>query len=108
MGYHENKKIIEICQACAALCHHCAASCLEEPEPKMMVRCIQLDMVCAALCTTTAQLLSLGGEHAAALAKVCAAACEECAAECSKHTNVHCQECATACKLCAEACKNVS
>lgn len=108
MGYHENKKIIEVCMACAALCNHCATSCLEETDTKMMARCIQLDMECAALCSTTAQLLSLGSLHATALAKLCATACEECADECSKHTNTHCQECATACKMCAEACKNVS
>jgi hypothetical protein len=107
MTYHENKETIDACLASAALCHHCAASCLQETDVKMMANCIQLDMECAALCTATAQLLSLGSPHASALAKICAAACEACAAECSKHTNVHCQECATACKICADYCKNV-
>ncbi|CAN1571537.1 DUF326 domain containing protein [Spirosomataceae bacterium] len=107
MAYHENKKTIEACLACAALCHHCASSCLQETDPKMMARCIQLDMECAAICTATAQLLSLGSPHATALAKICADACAACATECSKHTNEHCKECAEACKICAEACKNV-
>jgi hypothetical protein len=98
MAYHENKKTIEACLACAALCHHCASSCLQETDPKMMARCIQLDMECAAICTATAQLLSLGSPHATALAKICADACAACATECSKHTNEHCKEC---------ACKNV-
>lgn len=107
MAYHENKKTIEACLACAALCHHCASSCLQETDPKMMARCIQLDMECAAICTATAQLLSLGSPHATALAKICAEACAACATECSKHTNEHCKECAEACKICAQACKNV-
>jgi hypothetical protein len=107
MAYHENKKTIEACLACAALCHHCASSCLQETDPKMMARCIQLDMECAAICTATAQLLSLGSPHATALAKICADACAACATECSKHTNEHCKECAEACKICAEACKNI-
>ena len=72
-----------------------------------MGRCMQLDMECAAICTATAQLLSLGSPHATALAKICAEACAACATECSKHTNEHCKECAEACKICAEACKNV-
>ncbi len=35
-----NKKCIEACLACAAVCNHCAASCLQEPDPKMMAKCI--------------------------------------------------------------------
>ena len=107
MGYHENRKTIDACLACAALCNHCAASCLQETDTKMMVKCIQLDMECAALCYATAQLLSLGSNHAGALAKLCAALCEECATECGKHENEHCSECSTACKECAEACLSI-
>ena len=107
MGYHENKKTIEACLKSAALCNHCAASCLQESDTKMMVNCIQLDMECAALCYATAQLLSFGSKNAKDLAKICAAACEACAAECEKHENVHCKECAAACIECKEACLSV-
>ncbi len=107
MGYHENKKIIEACLKCAVLCNHCAASCLEESDTKMMVKCIQMDMECATICYATAQLLSLGSKHAKAITKLCAALCEDCATECKKHENVHCQECAKACKDCAEACLSI-
>ena len=104
MGYHENKKIIEACLKCATLCNHCASSCLEEPDVKMMAKCIQLDMECAAICYATAQLLSLGSKHSKAMAKLCAELCQECHKECKKHENKHCKECADACKECAEAC----
>ena len=107
MGYHENKKVIDACLKCAALCNHCAASCLQESDTKMMVKCIQHDMECAALCYATAQLLSLGSKHAATIAKLCAALCEECATECGKHENEHCKECASACKECSIACMSI-
>jgi hypothetical protein len=104
MGYHENKKIIEACLKCAALCNHCASSCLQEIDIKMMAKCIQLDMECAAICYATAQLLSLGSKHSKAMAKLCAELCQDCHKECKKHENKHCQECSDACKECAEAC----
>lgn len=107
MDYHENKKIIEASLKCAALCNHCAASCLQENDTKMMVKCIQLDMECAAICYATAQLLSLGSKHSKAIAKLCAEFCNECAEECGKHEDKHCQECAAACKACADACSGI-
>lgn len=107
MAYNENKKIIDTCLKCAALCNHCVASCLQESDIKMMVKCIQRDMECAALCYATAQLLSLGSEYASAIAKLCADLCEECATECVKHENEHCKECASACKECSIACVGI-
>lgn len=107
MDYHKNKKIIDACLTCAALCNHCAASCLQEKDTKMMVKCIQNDMECAVICYATAQLLSLGSEHSEAIAKLCAEFCKECAEECGKHEDKHCLECAAACKACADACSGL-
>ncbi|MEO6327812.1 MAG: four-helix bundle copper-binding protein [Ginsengibacter sp.] len=39
---------------CAAICNHCASSCTQEQDVKMMAGCIQLDMECAAICYATA------------------------------------------------------
>jgi len=64
MGYHKNQSCIEVCLACAALCNHCASSCLKENDIKMMARCIQLDIECATLCYTAAQLMSIGSNRA--------------------------------------------
>jgi hypothetical protein len=107
MGYHENKKAIDACLKAMALCNHCATSCLEESDIKMMAKCIQLDMECVVICNATAQLLSLGSAHAVAVAKICAVMCDECAQECKKHDNKHCQECAIACQECADACLSI-
>jgi hypothetical protein len=75
---------------------------------KMMARCIQLDMECAALCYAAAQLMSLGSDKAKEVCQLCADICEACGNECSKHTHSkHCQECAEACKACAEECRKM-
>ena len=108
MGYHENKKCIDACLKCAAICNHCASSCLKEKDVKMMARCIQLDMECAAICNTTAQLLSLGSTRAEEFCHLCADICFECAEECGLHDNKHCKECAECCRQCAEECMQMA
>src|SRR2546423_9673212 len=98
-GYNLFKNCIEACLRCAALCNHCASSCLQEEEIKMMARCIQLDLECAAICYAAAQIMSMGSDNAEELCKICGDACIACAEECSKHTqSKHCQECAGACR----------
>src|SRR6476619_562779 len=107
-GYHTYKTCIEACLKCAAICHHCASSCTQEQDVKMMAKCIQLDMECAAACTAAAQLMSLGSEAAPEFCRICADLCEKCAAECGHHKNEHCRECAEACKSCAAACRKMA
>jgi hypothetical protein len=96
---------IAACNACVVACNHCASSCLQEPDVKMMARCIALDMDCAELCATAVTLMSGGSEFAPALCKVCAQACRACGDECGKHSADHCQRCAEACRQCAQACE---
>ena len=91
-----------------AACNHCAASCLREEDVKMMARCIQLDIECAALCQAAAQIMSLNGNSAAELCGICADACQACAEECAKHDHDHCRECARACRTCAEECRRMA
>ena len=107
-NYHTYKVCIDACLKCAALCNHCANSSLQEEDQKMMAKCIQLDMECAAMCYAATQLMSLGSAKAAAVCKLCAEFCDACAAECSQHTNKHCQECAQACKECAKHCREMA
>lgn len=59
-GYHTYQSCIDACLKCASICNHCASSCTQEENVKMMSRCIQLDMECAAICYSSAQLMSLG------------------------------------------------
>lgn len=73
-----------------------------------MARCIQLDMECAAVCYSAAQLMSLGSGRAEDYCRMCAELCHECALECGKHDNEHCQECALACQECARECMQMA
>ena len=82
-----------------------------EEDVKMMARCIQLDMECAAICYASAQLMSLGSDKAKEICRICADICEACAAECEKHAQHgmdHCRECAEACRKCAEECRKMA
>jgi hypothetical protein len=106
-NYHDYKKCIDACLVCAAICNHCASSCLREKDIKMMIPCIQYDMECAAICYAAAQLMSLGSDEAKDIGRVCAAICIKCSAECSKHDNAHCRACTAACRVCAEACETL-
>ena len=105
--YHTYQKCIDACLRCAALCHHCANSCAQEENVKMMARCIQLSMDCATVCIAAAQLMSLGSDEIKEMCKICARICEACEAECRKHDNIHCAECAAACDDCAEECMSM-
>ena len=91
-GYHTYQSCIEACLKCAAICNHCASSCTEEEDVKMMARCIQLDMECAAICYASAQLMSLGSDKAKEICRICADICEACAAE--SHERNYRSECA--------------
>lgn len=108
LNYHHYKECIDACLACAAICNHCASSCLQEDDVKMMARCVQLDMECAVMCYTAAQLMSMGSSQAMQVCTLCADMCDACAAECGKHDNEHCRECAAACKKCADTCRSMS
>ena len=57
-NYHKYQSCIEACLKCAAVCNHCASSCKQEADIKMMAKCIQLDMECAAICYASVQLMS--------------------------------------------------
>jgi hypothetical protein len=109
MRFKEMKPTIVAALDCAAICRHCAISCLKEEETdvKMMTHCIHLDLVCAALCDAAAELMSLGSNHSKEICQLCAEACDECAKECRKHDTEHCQMCADACEKCAKVCRKV-
>ncbi len=99
---------IAAANACASACRQCASACISEADPKMMARCILLDLECADLCSVVAASHARGGDHAHALSLVCAQACEACFAECGKHAMDHCKQCAEACKRCATACRAIT
>ncbi len=108
MAQQQFESCIEACNGCADACDYCAASCLTEPDPKTMARCIALDLDCAQLCRLAAAYMARGSEFVDLACQACAEICDACADECSKHKVSHCQECAQACRRCADECRRMA
>ena len=108
MATASHQACIEACNACAEACDRCTIACLQEPQPKLMARCIALDIDCAAACHFAAAAMARGSEHAKAICTLCASLCDACAEECAKHKHDHCQACAKACRDCAAACRRMA
>lgn len=108
MAHQQYQSCIDACDACAQACDHCATACLQEPDVKMMARCIALDMDCAAACRLAAGYMSRGSEAAKQACAFCAQICRMCAEECAKHKMDHCKACADACRRCAEECERMA
>jgi hypothetical protein len=104
----DHQSCIDACDACAEACERCAIACLEEPQPKLMARCIALDMDCAQACRLTASYLARGSALDAAASAFCAMVCQRCADECDRHRMDHCQECARACRACVRECERMA
>jgi len=106
--HQTHQACVQACNACADACDHCASACLQEPDVKMMARCIALDMDCAAICRLAAGFMARGSDSAKALCAICADICDRCGEECGKHQHDHCQQCAEACRRCAEECRRMA
>jgi len=105
MSHEQNRGLVDALAKCIAECNHCVTACLDEQDVKMLVRCIKLDMDCAAICELAISFVSRGSEHAQHILDECAEICEACAEECEKHSHMdHCRKCAEACRSCAELC----
>ncbi len=92
---------------CVRACNNCADSCLSEDNVQMMAECIRTDIVCAAVCKTTADILASDFRNVEGMIKYCAEVCEQCADECEKHDHSHCQKCASICRKCAAECESL-
>ncbi|MDZ4810064.1 MAG: four-helix bundle copper-binding protein [Bacteroidota bacterium] len=103
MSHQKFQSCIDACVSCAVVCNDCATECLQENDIKTLAKCIHLDRECAAICFAVANLMSIGGEHAAHLLEECAEKGDACVVECENHPNLaHCKKCAEACRMCAK------
>jgi hypothetical protein len=55
---------IDACMNCAEACEFCATSDLKEQDVKMMASCAQINRECAAVCWTSAALMSMDSRFA--------------------------------------------
>jgi len=102
---------LEACLACEQACTACADACLVEEDVHRLVRCIRLNLDCAAVCSVTARVLSRQTAPPSDLIQqqlaTCTAFCKACAVECEGHAHrhEHCRVCAEACRACESACR---
>lgn len=109
MPLQQFQSCIDACNSCAVACDYCAASCLAEKDVKMLARCVELDIDCAAICRLAVAYMARGSELAGMICETCAEVCEACAQECEKHSTMeHCRQCAQACRRCAEECRRMA
>ena len=100
---------------CALVCIVCADACLGEADVKAQVKCIRLNLDCAAVCRLTAELLARPSRRdepaLRAQLDACIRICTACADECGRHGAMgmeHCAVCADACRACASACQKMA
>ena len=108
MPHQKFASCIQACYETAEACNHCAASCLQEQDVKMMARCIALDIDCAEICALAAAAMARASESSKAICAACADVCQACGDECARHQMAHCQECARACMRCADECRKMA
>jgi hypothetical protein len=109
MAHEKYQHLIALVDECAMMCNHCAIECMQEEDVRDLQRCIRLNLDCAEVCTTAANLMSRGSEFAERFNERCAEICNSCAAECESHKHMeHCRECAEICRKCAEACMEMA
>ena len=99
---------IDACMSSAEACEFCATSDLKEQDVKMMASCAQMNRQCAAVCWTSAALMSMDSQFAKQFCNLCADVCDACASECEHHDVDHCKQCAQACRSCAEECRRMA
>jgi hypothetical protein len=111
MIYAKYQSCVEACMNCAAACSQCVSACLEEKEVSPLKECIRLNLECAAICRSAAEVMMLNGKYVEYICQLCSEICTVCAEECEKHAQMgmeHCRECAAVCRLCAEECIDVA
>ncbi|UAY51094.1 four-helix bundle copper-binding protein [Ferruginibacter albus] len=95
---------IDACLDCMVACNNCTSACLQEATVKMMKACIELNIECSIVCNAAVQVMSIRGETADELCRICADIRTRCAKECERHDMEHCKKCAIACRRCADEC----
>lgn len=103
------RECIDACAECALACTACADACLGEENPRMLARCIRIDLDCADVCAATGQMLmrqlDVEWNIVESQVRACQTAVRLCAEECDKHArrHDHCRICAEACRRCQRA-----
>jgi hypothetical protein len=108
MAGEGHQRCIDACHACANSCDHCTVACLDEPQPKVLARCIELAIDCAQACRFAIGLLARGSPFDSAACALVALLCDGCAGECDLHRIDACTRCAAACRHASAECAQIA
>jgi hypothetical protein len=102
-------RCIDECFDCAATCTSCADACLGEKDVQELVRCVRLNLDCAAAGRIVTRQTAPDLGLLRATIEACAAACRVCGEECERHAahHDHCRICREACQRCEQACDDL-
>jgi hypothetical protein len=106
-------RCIETCLECAQACTACADADMGERMVADLVKCARLNLDCAKMSETTAQVLTrqtgYDRDMARAVVQACAQACRVAGDECDRHAQMHehCRVCAEVCHRCQQVCEEV-
>jgi hypothetical protein len=104
-------ELVTALSECSRICGMCADACLGEGNVQSLVRCIRVDLDCAAVCDVTADVLARAVDPDWRLIRgqlqSCLTACAVCAEECDRHgpQHAHCRVCAETCRATEQACR---
>ena len=108
MAGEGHQRCIDACHECANACDRCAVACLGEPQPKVLARCIELDLDCGQACRFAIGLLARGSPYDSVACALVVVLCDACAEECDRHRIEHCTECAAACRRASAECARIA
>jgi hypothetical protein len=103
----QSKTLVQVAEEAASAGAATSADVIQEIV-KMMASCVQINRECAAVCWTSAALMSMDSLFAKQFCSLCADVCDACAKECERHGLNHSKRCAQVCRICAEECRRTA
>lgn len=99
----------EHCIGTGRACLQLAIASLKKGDP-MMAECADTTRAMIAVCSSFAELATLGSPHVKAIAALCAKVCRDCEKACRKHELHHaeCKACGESCARCAMECEKLA
>ena len=102
------QECIDRCHGCEETCLQTVNHCLELGGKHAEAAHIRTLLACAAICETSANVMSFGSEHHARVCEVCAEICDACAKDCDQFDDETMRHCADTCRRCAESCRQMA
>lgn len=100
---------IEACTDCHRICLETVRHCLGASGPHMHPEHVSLLLLCAEICQTSANAMTLGVHQHVYTCRACAEICQACSEACaSMGLDAPMKACAEACARCAESCRRMA